>query len=418
MAKVTFYIDKNNPNKENLVPIVANVTIEGKKVKKNIERIKNRYWNKKTQRVIPPKPQEPDNGYKRINNQLDSIEHTVKTYFRNVLESGKTISNEILSANIKQILSGQQVTEPNTSNEFWAAFDEYIQEGTTKKAAKTTTGIKTTYNKLKTYEETRNTVLTFEGINENFYSDFNKFILFELEHHYNNLAASIKRLKAFLNWSTEKGYNTNIEYRRKTFSTPEKEGTVIYLTWPELQTLINYPFEKEVHRKTRDFFCFGCLTGQRYSDIIKLTKNNLDTAENVLKIIQQKTKKEISIPVHPGMKTIIDRYQEQFRLLPKFSNQKANKYIKEVCKIAEINTPTEYKTFVNHETRTNIEPKYDLIGTHTARKTFICLAYERGLTIEDIKEITGITQEKTLRRYLAISTETKRAKLVKAFNGL
>lgn len=132
----------------------------------------------------------------------------------------------------------------------------------------------------------------------------------------------------------------------------------------------------------------------------------------------QKTNKEVIIPVFHGLQTIIDRYPEQYKLLPEFSNQKMNKYIKEACKVAEIDTPTEYKTHLKNETKREFTPKHKLIGTHTARKTFICLAYERGLDIEMIKSITGITQEKTLKRYLQVSTETKKDKLTKAFGTL
>ena len=76
------------------------------------------------------------------------------------------------------------------------------------------------------------------------------------------------------------------------------------------------------------------------------------------------------------------------------------------------------KTFEKNITKTEFKPKYELIGTHTARKTFICLAYERGLDVEMIKSITGITREKTLRRYLHISNETKKNKLSEAFANL
>ena len=42
----------------------------------------------------------------------------------------------------------------------------------------------------------------------------------------------------------------------------------------------------------------------------------------------------------------------------------------------------------------------------------------RGLSIEDIKSITGITQEKTIKRYLEVSIKTKEEKLKSAFNNL
>jgi len=45
------------------------------------------------------------------------------------------------------------------------------------------------------------------------------------------------------------------------------------------------------------------------------------------------------------VQTIVNRYSDLGRLLPKFSNQKLNDYIKEACKIAKINAITEFKTF-------------------------------------------------------------------------
>ncbi|MCF6357008.1 MAG: hypothetical protein L3J54_04300, partial [Draconibacterium sp.] len=105
-------------------------------------------------------------------------------------------------------------------------------------------------------------------------------------------------------------------------------------------------------------------------------------------------------------------------LLPKFSNQKINKYLKEACKEAKIDSLVEWKTFMKNETIIKFKHKHELIGTHTGRKTFINLAYERGISIEDIKSITGITQEKTLRRYLQVSTKTKEVKLNLAFGDL
>ena len=78
----------------------------------------------------------------------------------------------------------------------------------------------------------------------------------------------------------------------------------------------------------------------------------------------------------------------------------------------------EYKTFEKNLTKTEFKPKHELIGTHTARKTFINLAYDNGLDVEMIKSITGITHERTLRRYLNVSTDAKKDKLMKAFQTL
>ena len=46
------------------------------------------------------------------------------------------------------------------------------------------------------------------------------------------------------------------------------------------------------------------------------------------------------------------------------------------------------------------------------------MAYDNGLDIEMIKSITGITHERTLRRYLNVSSDAKKDKLMKAFENL
>jgi hypothetical protein len=50
-------------------------------------------------------------------------------------------------------------------------------------------------------------------------------------------------------------------------------------------------------------------------------------------------------------------------------------------------------------------PKCDLISLHTARKTFVTLAHEKGMPDEDIMHIAGIRNQSTLRRCLEIDDQ-------------
>jgi len=147
-----------------------------------------------------------------------------------------------------------------------------------------------------------------------------------------------------------------------------------------------------------------------------LTKDNI--SNGLLKFTTEKTNESITIPIYPGLTTIINRYPDQHKLLPKYSGQKVCDYIKQACEIAEINTPTENKTHLKNETLKEFFPKYKLISSHTGRKTFVCLAYSRGMDVKMIMEITGIKDEKTLRRYLEVSVNIKRDALNNAFGDL
>jgi len=411
MANITFYIDKTNSDREGFSPIKANVTIDYKNVTKTVGRIKSKHWNKNKQRVSPPRQNEEDNGHIEINIHLDKLKTDATNYFRDCTFQNVPITLSFLKDFFKGIVL--KFTPPD-KKDLWDAYEEFLKSGEIERAVNTNKNRKTIKNYLKNFETETGYLMTFESIDMIFFDQLKEYVLVTKSNGYNYLSSINDKFKAFMSWSLERDYHSNTIYKK--FSAPEKEGSIIHLTIQELQQLINFPFENNKLQKARDFYCFGCMTGLRYCDLQRLTKDNI--ADGMIKMTTQKTNRDVMIPLFPGIRTIIDRYPEPHKLLPKFSNQKLNVYIKECCKKAGINTPTEYKSFEKNVTRTEFKPKHELIGTHTARKTFICLAYDRGIDIEMIKSITGITREKTLRRYLHVSNDTKKEKLTKAFENL
>jgi len=408
MINLTFIIDKNNTDKNGLAPIKANVTINYKKKRYIVEKIKPQYWNSTKQRVNKPKPHEPENDYENINARLKTFQDDANKYFKDCKLNNIPVTLELVESYFK----GHRMNFKPVM--FWDAYKQYLQAGKLEKTPNTNRNRQTIFNKLQNFETDTGYKLTWETINLVFWDNLKEYILETKAHDYNYLSAIADKFRAFMTWSHERSYHTNTIYKR--FSAPEKEISIVYLTFDELQHLINFKFESKKRQRARDFFCFGCLTGLRYIDLVQLTKDNI--VDGTIKTTTQKTNKEVTIPIFPGLKTIIDRYPDAYKLLPKFSNQKLNKYIKECCAEAEINALVEYKTFEKNITIKEFRPKHELIGTHTGRKTFICLAYDKGIDIEMIKSITGITREKTLKRYLQVSIEAKRDKLNQAFGSL
>ena len=82
----------------------------------------------------------------------------------------------------------------------------------------------------------------------------------------------------------------------------------------------------------------GCNIGQRGGDLLMLDESNFVNRNGleVIELKQQKTDKNVTIPVLAKTKEII-----QNGLPYKISMQKFNKYIKAICKVAEINEPIE-----------------------------------------------------------------------------
>ena len=422
MVNVTFYLDIRNRDKKGFYPVKANISVKpitdpeseekvkSKNVSRTVAKIKSKHWHEDKRELKPPKTHELDSDYEKLYERLKNLKESAPKFFNQCEKQNIPITIELA----KDFLAGKITFTEQKNVPFWTAYDEYLKAGQQDKSYNTNRNRKTIYNKIKDFEADTGYKMTWHSVNLVFWDRMKEYILEDKDHGYNYLSAIAAKFKAFMKWSQRRKYHNNDEY--KEFSAPEKEITIVHLTWNELQHLLYFPFESKKYQKVRDFFCFGCLTGQRYIDLAHLTKENL--VEDALKLTQQKTNKEVIIPMYKGVQTSVNRYPDLGRLLPKFSNQKLNDYIKEACEIAEINAITEFKSFKKNTTIKDYKPKHQLISSHTARKTFICLAYEKGMDIEMIKAITGITREKTLKRYLQISAEKKKEQLTAAFGKL
>ena len=75
--------------------------------------------------------------------------------------------------------------------------------------------------------------------------------------------------------------------------------------------------------------------------------------------------------------------------MPKVSNQKFNKYIKEVCRVAGFTDEVTKTTYIGNKKIETIEPFYKRVGSHTARRTFITLGANANLSDHVIMAFCG-----------------------------
>ncbi len=154
--------------------------------------------------------------------------------------------------------------------------------------------------------------------------------------------------------------------------------------------------------KVRDAFLVGCYTGLRYSDYSDLKMDNI--RNGYIERVQIKTGQKVVIPVHSVVKTILNKYHGSPP--PMISNQRSNKYIKELCKmIPELNQEISIKQQINGIAKTIAVPKYSLISTHTARRSFATNQYKAGVPSITIMAITGHKTEKVFLNYIKIKPD-------------
>ncbi|MFW6275142.1 MAG: phage integrase SAM-like domain-containing protein [bacterium] len=409
---ISFYIAKNREDKRGFVPIYGQVTIKSKNYPFQVEKIKPRYWNPGKQRVNKNRENEPDNGHKEINDFLKRISKNAERFdrFNNYQEPPPR--NEV-----KKIFF--QIAENVKS--FNDAYDEFIESNKGKVSFNTTRSRKTAKNYIEGYQKHYGIELQFSDINLEFFDNLYKYTFEteksedETELENNTFATYLAKFKSFLEWANDKGYYSGLEHRKYSFS--EKEKSVVCLTPDEFKTLYNYDFENERLRKTRDLYCFGCLTGLRYSDVQSLRYEHFQDGYIVKNIT--KTKEIDRIPILPQAQVIIDRYNTgSIYPLPRLSNVKMNKYIKECCDKADIDAPTVKYRYRGNQITETVHPKHELITYHTARKTFITLAYIKGLDTKIIKSITGHKNDSTFDKYLKIADEMKKEKMLQAMSDL
>jgi len=410
MANINFYLKAQDPDKRGRKPIITQITFDRKKYRKQIDKIKPRYWNCSKQRVKPNRENEPDNRYKEINLTLDQIEAKARDLFNTPITGQKPLTeNRIINFlnNAHEDISGQ----PGLKD----AFQIFIDKNKATKAKRTVTGYKTVLNFLKDFESDTRVILEYDNINIGFFQDLEKYAFINREIQDNYYAKIVSVLKTFLYWSVENKLFNTIEFKKYTFKERNKE--IIFLSWDELNTLFKHNFKSKKLNQVRDIYCFACFTGLRFSDLQQIRNENIKGDQ--LNIIADKTEKETSIPLIKKALQILDRYKDRpVYALPRISHQKANEYIKKCCekiKLKEKIIITEYRGANKKQT---VYEKYELITMHTARKTFITNSLMLGMNVKTIKSITGHVKDSTFDKYLKITEDYKHREMLRAWESV
>ncbi len=271
-----------------------------------------------------------------------------------------------------------------------------------------------TFKKFKTLEnhiEAYKPGLKMADLNEDI---LNGFVAYLIGKKFNNnyIRKMSKILSWFLRWTSRKGICPISDFTPLAPKLKVPEKPVIFLEWDELLTVKDFaiPTGKHYLERVRDIFCFCCFTGLRYSDAQNLKRADIKGG-NHIDITTVKTSDKLTIPLNQYSKAILNKYVgaglDKGRALPTISNQKANTYLKELCKLCGIDQPITIVEFRGSKRSESVRPKWELIGTHCGRRTFICAAIEMNIPIPTIMDITGHSDYNAMKPYIAIASRSK-----------
>ena len=216
----------------------------------------------------------------------------------------------------------------------------------------------------------------------------------------NSVGKYIRTLKVMLNEALREGLNSNTDFTN--FHVFSEEVDNIYLDECELQKIKELDLKNTPHLdRVRDWFLLLSWTGCRFSDLEKISKT--DIKDGFITFRQQKTNTKVTIPLHPVVSEILEKYE--YNMPEVISNQKFNDYIKEVGKLAGINDNEVITKTIGGKLTSESLPKYELISSHTGRRSFCTNMYKRGLPTLMIMSISGHKTEKSFLKYIKVRQE-------------
>ena len=93
--------------------------------------------------------------------------------------------------------------------------------------------------------------------------------------------------------------------------------------------------------------------------------------------------------------------------MPVLANQLMNRYLKTLCELAGFNKPITRTCYRAGNRVEETFPKYEMIGTHAGRRTFICFALSSGVPPQVVMKWTGHSDYQAMKPYIAITEKTK-----------
>ena len=261
---------------------------------------------------------------------------------------------------------------------------------------------------MRLYQDVYKEQITFDIFDKVFHGKFVS-MLQEYDFSLNTIGKHVKNLKVFLNSAVEDGLCTNLKFKGKDFKSKTEETTAIYLSLDEINSMHHLDLSHKKHLElARDIFLIGCYTGQRISDYNGLKANSIKIIRKIkfIQIVQKKTKTIVSVPLSKEALEILDLRYDGLPP-PKMPSQNLNDYIKEVGKLLKLDELIECKrTKGGVEIFENI-PKYLLLHSHTARRSFCTNMYKEGMPVIDIMLFSGHKTEREFYKYIRIKGEER-----------
>lgn len=381
---ILFFTRKSRSNSR-LLKIYCRITVNGKRSEMSLQRsISVNNWD-----VSKGKARGTTTNAQILNNYLDNIYSKLLNCHKQLLEEDKIISASAIKArylgkddNRKTLVELIEYHNTNMSS--------VLKPGTLKNYYTTEK-----YLKEFLFKRRKTDNIYLKQLNYRFITDFEQFLRTykdsngELKLSNNGVMKHLERFKKMINLSLK--FEWIIKNPFQKFQLKFTKYDRQFLTERELRLMEETFFRQERLKRVKDIFLFSCYTGLSYVDVKELTTNQIVLGIDNRYWIhtkREKTNELIKVPVLPKALEIIDKYKKQLKItnsitvLPLYSNQKTNSYLKEIAKACGI---------------------HKNITFHVARHTFATtIMLSNGVPIETVSKLLGHTKLSTTQIYARV----------------
>lgn len=377
--------------------------------------------------------------------KLEKISKSLSSLVDAALATGRTITSDDVRMTIDSVVNEKAIEEDRKRKELEEErlkareeqerkrieaerrslhryFESYLDQKQTEKRQHTIRNTRQALVALEHYEQDIvGRELSFDDMDMAFYDGFISYLT-DKGYRTNTVGSHIKNLKAVLHSARIEGFHDSRIYEE--WKKPQSDIDAIALTSEELDALKQLDLSglHPSYQKVRDLFLVGVYSCQRVSDFNDASKMNavtpyMDSKGNqrhYLALTQKKTDARVIIPLTREMEEIYQRYDFN---LPYVPEQKINKYIKVLCKMAGINEMITivHKIGAGTTEIKETKEKWELVSSHTARRTGCTLLYlsakDGKIREDDIRELSGHKSTTMLKKYIKANELDKVRKL-------
>ena len=394
MIKTTFVLKEPKSSSETIIYLV--MRWDGLQMKISTkQKVNPKFWNKERLKV---KETISEKNHQHINKELVEIEKVAYKMFNSFTDTFKRKPNSEELKNLieQEYFQNNPMFKKVDKKTILDYFDDYIETIKSTTAHTTVQKYKQAKENFKDFQKDKKRIYNTEMIDLKFRNEYVEYLIETKKYAPTTVYRKMKFLRTVLYFIENLGIKVNPFLHNSRFLTKDIEVDNIALSESEIDEMekLNLSDNKRLEQ-VRDLFLVACYTGQRFSDLNKINQSNIIDDEYIA-IRQQKTNEQLTLPLLKVVKTILVKYSYK---LPKISNVKFNEYIKDVAKLGE--------TLNKQYNGDNKKVRWQMISSHTARRTFVTLNYGKGVDLDTLKLGTGHKQTKTLQTYIKMNDKQK-----------